>query len=116
MTRKSLSTCVVKGCPTLTRDSKCPEHRREADRKRGTASERGYGYEWRKIRKAYLERHPICQDREGCIAPATDVDHIDGEGPFGDNSDENLRALCHSHHSRRTARDQKGGWNRPQDW
>lgn len=111
MARKSLSPCSVKGCPTLTRSSRCTEHEREADRKRGTSSERGYDYAWSKIREAYLAKHPFCEDPEGCIAASTDVHHRDGSGPRGDNSDANLEALCHEHHSRRTAQDQKGGWN-----
>jgi 5-methylcytosine-specific restriction enzyme A len=89
---------------------KCDKHSREADRRRGTATERGYGTEWRKIRKAYLQRHPYCEDAEGCIAPATDVHHLHGLGPKGDNSDASLQALCHSHHSRITAREQGGAW------
>jgi ribose 1,5-bisphosphokinase PhnN len=49
----------------------------------------------------------------GCVAKATDVDHIDGEGPLGPRGHDwtNLRALCHSHHSKRTARDQPGGFS-----
>jgi 5-methylcytosine-specific restriction enzyme A len=114
--RKALAPCSVSGCPTLTRNNRCPDHEREADRKRGTASERGYDHNWQKIRKSYLERHPFCEVAEGCIAPATDVDHIDNMGPRGDNSDRNLMALCHSHHSRKTSRETPGGWNRRDEW
>lgn len=62
---------------------------------------------------AYLLAHPICEDPVGCIEPATDVDHIDGLGPNGPRGHDwdNLRSSCHSHHSKRTARDQPGGWN-----
>lgn len=109
--RKRLAPCTVQGCPTLTRTNRCPEHEREADLKRGTAAERGYDGRWRKIRADYLKRHPFCQDPEGCIEKATDVHHIDGAGPFGDNSDTNLEGLCHAHHSKRTAVEQPGGWN-----
>jgi len=42
---------------------------------------------------------------------AVDVDHIDGSGPRGDNSDKNLRAMAHGHHSRKTVR-QDGGFGR----
>lgn len=115
MARKNLAPCSVHGCPELTRKNRCEKHEREADRKRGTATERGYGHRWAKIRKSYLERHPFCQDPEGCIAKATDVHHIDGAGPLGDNSDRNLRSLCKHHHDVRTSRDQPGGWNR-RDW
>ena len=109
--RKHLAPCAVHGCPELTRQHKCAKHRAESEAKRGTATERGYGTEWKQIRASYLERHPYCQDPEGCIARATDVHHLDGEGPFGDNSDSNLEGLCHTHHSQRTAAEQPGGWN-----
>jgi hypothetical protein len=48
------------------------------------------------------------------VARATDVDHIDGRGPKGPRGHDwsNLRALCHSHHSKRTARDQPGGFSK----
>lgn len=88
-------------------------HTHRAPDTRPSASRRGYGSEWRKTRKAFLEANPICQDPSGCIARATDVDHKDGKGPLGPKGHDwgNLRAFCHSHHSRRTARDQPGGWN-----
>ena len=110
--RKALSPCSVKGCPTLTRNNRCPEHEREADLKRGTAAERGYDATWRKTRKVFLHQHPYCQDRAGCINPATDVHHIDGLGPLGPQGHDhgNLMALCHEHHSRITAAE-VGGWN-----
>jgi len=43
-----------------------------------TTSERGYGWEWQKARKHYLNQHPICVycDREGRVSMATVVDHI----------------------------------------
>lgn len=41
------------------------------------------------------------------ITPATDVDHVDGNPRH--NRPENLRPLCHSCHSRRTATDQSFG-------
>ena len=78
---------------------------------RPSSRERGYGSEWQQIRQRYLTAHVICENPEGCINPATDVDHIDGKGPRGDNDDLNLRALCHSCHSRKTVR-QDGGFGR----
>lgn len=110
--RKALAPCSVSGCPTLTKNNRCPDHEREADRKRGTASERGYDHNWAKIANAYRQLHPFCEDPSGCIEIGVAVDHIDGEGPSGDNSDKNLRNLCKRHHDQRTARDQSGGWNR----
>lgn len=51
-----------------------------------------------------LKREPFCRRcrREGKYIPATDVHHIDGSGPRGNNSFSNLEPLCHSHHSAET--------------
>lgn len=38
----ALKVCNVPGCPNLQREARCPEHRREAERKRGTRQTRGY--------------------------------------------------------------------------
>lgn len=113
----ALRPCAKPGCPDLTRASYCDTHRkakrRASDAKRPSASQRGYDSKWRRTRVQYLRTHPICEDPRGCITPASDVDHIDGLGPLGPkgHDNENLRSLCHVHHSQRTARDQPGGWN-----
>lgn len=106
--------CNVPGCPAIaTGKGKCDIHRQEADRARGTAAQRGYNYKWARTRGRYLQLHPTCE-QSGCDAAATDVHHIDGRGPGGVNGHQhsNLRALCKSHHSALTAREQPGGWNR----
>ena len=53
--------------------------------------------QWRKIRKAVLERNPLCRD---CGAPANEVDHVDGN--TANNLPDNLDALCKPCHSART--------------
>lgn len=114
-----MKICAEPGCPRLTDSTRCETHRKQrrraSDAKRLSAGARGYDARWRKTRAAYLRAHPICQHEDGCIEPATDVDHIDGLGPKGPQGHdfENLRAYCHRHHSQRTARDQPGGWNDP---
>lgn len=119
--RKQLAPCVVKGCPTLTRETKCEKHStdakrkawRESDKHRPSAAQRGYDAKWQKTRRAYLAAHPYCEDEAGCIAKATDVHHLDGLGPLGPRGHdfENCLALCHAHHSKITSREQAGGWN-----
>ena len=57
----------------------CPEHSAESpDRMRGSAAERGYGADWRKARKQFLARNPLCNAcmKQGVLTPATIVDHI----------------------------------------
>lgn len=110
------SPCSEPHCPELTTRGKCDRHRKDAQRasnaRRPTALERGYDTAWRATSRAYLRRHPTCEEA-GCTAAATDVHHLDGQGPLGPRGHDhsNLQALCHSHHSQRTARDQPGGWN-----
>ena len=92
---------------------------REYDARRPSATARGYDARWRATRRQYLETHVYCESDDCRQLPewqravATDVDHIDGLGPKGQrgHDPDNLRALCHSCHSKRTAADQPGGWN-----
>ena len=109
----SLRPCATSGCPTLTRSTYCDPcrraKRRASDRHRPSASARGYDAKHRRDRKAYFAVYPVCQWEEGCIEPAVDLDHIDGDTANRDWS--NYRGLCSYHHKVRTARDQPGGWN-----
>ena len=63
---------------------------------------------WAKLRAAVLADEPLCRDcrEQGIVTPATDVDHIDNDG--NNNSRDNLAALCHSCHSKKTAHDIRG--------
>ncbi|MGH6657600.1 MAG: HNH endonuclease signature motif containing protein [Actinocrinis sp.] len=96
------------------------EREREYDAQRPNATARGYDARWRETRRAYLNGHPYCES-DACKAlpawkrpAAREVDHIDGLGPLGPrgHDPDNLRALCKPCHSKRTARDQPGGWHR----
>jgi 5-methylcytosine-specific restriction protein A len=111
-------------CGTLVfGGGKCPEcrleSRAESDARRPSSHDRGYNYEWKQTRAAYLAEHPMCECRACSDLPiwrrpeATDVDHIDGLGPKGPRGHDysNLRALTHAHHSAKTARDD-GGFGR----
>lgn len=60
---------------------------------------------WRRLRAQVLAEEPLCR---WCLArgqylASTDVDHINNDGD--DNRRENLTGMCHSCHSRKTARD-----------
>lgn len=78
-------------------------------RRTGSSTALGYGRLWQRIRAAVLAMHPLCVL---CLAAgqrtvATEVDHIDGCST--NNANANLRPLCCSCHSRRTATDQSFG-------
>jgi 5-methylcytosine-specific restriction protein A len=90
------------------------DHRHRAPDPRPSASQRGYDHRWHTTRTQFLNAFPICQWHEGCIEPATDVHHLDGKGPLGEQGHDfgNLQALCHAHHSQLTAADHPAGWNR----
>jgi len=105
-----LRACRVPGCPELSRGSACPGHRRERARveRRPETRERDKHYDtarWRKLRRWFLSLHPTCEDctQEGKVRAAVDVDHRTPRVERGTDEPENLRALCRSHHSRRTA-------------
>lgn len=112
--------CRKPGCTRLTQDPSgyCEAHvawgaekaekdlaarRKKADERRGTAHERGYSEAWRKARKGFLRKNPVCV---GCGRPATVVDHIvphrGDKDLFWDR--DNWQPLCVYCHNAKTAR------------
>lgn len=84
-------------------DERARERGRRHDRKRPSAARRGYGHRWRKLRAAVLARKPVC----ACGRMATEVDHIKALSKGGTNEWENLRPMCKSCHSQKTAREDR---------
>lgn len=74
------------------------ENYRRYDQKRGSASKRGYDWQWIKFSKIFLIEHPTCAI---CGAPSKVTDHkvataemmMDAYGKFDYNPD-NYQALC----------------------
>ena len=70
-----------------------------------TRHERGYGWQWEKLRKVILARDRyLCQ---ACLAkgrptPATHCDHIVSKAKGGTDDPANLQAMCAPCHSRKT--------------
>ena len=101
------SPCRHPGCPALaTYRGYCPAHTREAEAGRPSSSARGYGARWRRIRRMHLCANPLCEDcrAQGRVTPATEVHHVVPLRDGGTHGETNLRALCKSCHSKRTAR------------
>lgn len=106
--------CRAHLCPNTTsnKNGYCDEHQALAVERRGSAYHRGYDKRWAKFRIRYLREHPLCVD---CldkplpgepVQPATEIHHIQKlrDRPDLKYHPDNLMALCHKHHSIRTAR------------
>ena len=108
--------CVKHAAAGAALDAKQKEQRESRRRRyKGSAAKRGYGYRWQQLRAAFLREHPLCEEcqKKGVIKAATDVDHIK---PHRGDLDlmwdrDNLQALCHECHSRKTAREDGGFGN-----
>lgn len=115
MPSKAYRLCTYPGCPELTHGRYCPEHRyigeqeeqerirrlKRNDKHWGKTAERGYDADWRKLRMAYLKRHPLCErcEEQGRVEPAVLVHHIVPISAGGKALDKhNLMALCRECH------------------
>lgn len=112
MPERARRMCGQPGCWELAAPggSRCAVHAQRETRP--TSSSRGYGTQWRRARAKFLAANPVCCDPyrlhpERVIA-ATDVDHIVPRRAGGGDVAENLQALCHSCHSHKTQREQRG--------
>ena len=107
--------CSYPSCSNLANGRFCDDHMGAGDRRRGSASQRGYDNKWRKYRKSFLEQHPLCVmcESEGDIKVATVVDHIiphKGDSEiFWDSN--NHQPLCEFHHNQKTAGEDMGSWD-----
>lgn len=105
--------CRKQGCShtTIDRSGYCDKHRGcgwQRYQRGKTASQRGYGNEWRKLRRIVLERDRyLCQIcfRQGLYVTATTVDHIVPKAQGGSDALSNLQSLCECCHKFKTARE-----------
>lgn len=114
MSPNALATpCAAPGCPELTYARYCEEHskqRGQYDRDRGSAAVRGYDRRWRRIRRMFLNRHPLCANpfnTHPSSIPATEVHHVVALQDGGSHSFDNLEALCKPCHSNITHQEMK---------
>jgi 5-methylcytosine-specific restriction protein A len=108
--------CTTPGCPEFTQHGRCDGCRAEAEKKRGTAQQRGYGREHRtRFRPAVLARDPVCVVCRQ--KPSAHADHHPlsrrelVERGLDPNDPQYGRGTCGPCHSSETARHQPGGWN-----
>ena len=65
--------CLELGCTELTNLSRCPLHAKVKERKRGTPTQRGYGYRYQQERAAVLHNASRCAI---CGLPPTATDPL----------------------------------------
>lgn len=112
--------CSQHGCPTIyptSEGSRCSEHRKQADKARGTAAHRGYNSRGHKdFRAAVLNASPLCSlcGREFALVAdhyPLGRDELIARG-MNPNDPAYGRGLCRKCDSTQTADRQPGGWNR----
>jgi 5-methylcytosine-specific restriction protein A len=98
--------------------ARCAAHKGKpgsfADKRRGTATERGYGAKWRGVREHIMRRDGgVCRCEEckqlGRIRAAHEVDHIVPRAWGGKDDDDDLQAINRACHKAKTAREAVNG-------
>lgn len=103
-----IRSCVEPRCPDpATYRGRCARHSRSRERRINRAGRKVYNTKrWKILRRRKLFLTPLCE-HPACVDIATDVHHLvaieAGGEPY---SMDNLQALCHSHHSVETRREQ----------
>lgn len=74
---------------------------------RPSASKRGYGARWRRRRKMYLAKNPLCVEckKAGYTVAAALVDHIIPLSQGGKDEEINYQSLCVMHHNQKIAKE-----------
>ncbi len=114
MAMKPLRPCRHPGCGVLVESGYCAAHQPKRAGRSEASKRWRWMYQtetWRRLRSEQLLREPFCRTcaASGRRTAATDVDHIrDHKGDWTLFSDAlNLESLCHSCHSRKTAREMR---------
>jgi 5-methylcytosine-specific restriction protein A len=115
--------CPGAGCNRIVPiGERCERHRqqdkrqrwKQADERRGTTAERGYGSRWQEASEGYRSAHALCvpcllQDR---VTATRCVDHIVPrhccEELFWDS--DNWCSMCNRCHARKTRKEPKASW------
>lgn len=106
MPKKPLKPCKHPGCPKLTEEKYCTEHKVFHTSDRANATRRGYDSRWRSARNRFLKVNPLCVKckEQGKLTKAIVVDHIKphrgNKNLFWDES--NWQPLCKSCHDTKT--------------
>lgn len=85
--------------------------------RKGSTTERGYGWAWQQQRERILERDKhLCQPclRKGKPVVARQVDHIVNKARGGTDEDANLQAICKPCHDEKSAEERGFKSTKPQ--
>lgn len=114
--------CRYPGCGALVRDGSgyCAAHQAAAKKRSNFSKtlsrhERGYGWEWEKLRKVVLARDcGLCQPCKEAdrITLGNIVDHIIAKAEGGTDELDNLQVICKPCHVQKTAREAARGGGR----
>lgn len=107
MPRKPKRPCSYPGCPNLSDDRYCKDHRSLVNKsynkhQRDPESNKRYGRSWKRIRDRYIKAHPLCEECEkhGRLTTAEEVHHILPLSRGGTHDTDNLLSLCRSCHNK----------------
>jgi 5-methylcytosine-specific restriction enzyme A len=110
-----MRVCSEQGCFELAMNGRCPDHpvrRARNEHTDVTTSRRTTPLPpgWTLTRQRILVRdgHTCC----ACGAPATHCDHVIPAAQGGDDTDENLQALCARCHQKKTAHEANAARNK----
>ena len=83
-----------------------------SDARRGSSTDRGYGWAWDKLRRQVLRRDAgLCQPcmRRGHVTPnCRTVDHIVNKARGGGDNESNCQTICEPCHKAKTAAESRG--------
>jgi len=117
MPARAASICRAPGCGRrIAEPGYCETHvhlasqwSRRQDRK-GSTTQRGYGWQWQKLRASVLQRDGgLCRPciKLARVTEAKDVDHIVSKANGGTDDPANLQAICAACHKAKTARERQ---------
>ena len=107
MPRRPKKPCRYPGCPNLTDETYCDEHKKLMASSyetfgRDKNTKKRYGNNWRKIRKCYVSKHPFCEEcfKKGILVPVDEVHHKIPLAEGGTHDESNLVSLCKTCHAK----------------